>query len=392
MPLPLYLLAMAVFAMGTSEFMLSGLLPDLASDLDVTVGTAGVLTSAFAVGMIVGAPLVAAFARNWSRRSSLLGFILAFSAAHVAGALTASFPVLIATRIVAALANAGFLAVALTAAAALVPPDKKGRALAVLLSGTTVATIAGVPGGSVLGTLLGWRATFWAVAALCLPAALGVLKGIPTEREQAETTGGPTLRGELAQLTRPALIAVMLLGALVNAATFASFTFLAPVVTGTAGLGELWISVVLVLFGAGSLLGVTVAGRLSDRRPGPVLATGGPLLLIGWPSLALLADEPVALFTLVFLQGALSFALGSTLITRVLYEAAGAPTMAGSYATAALNVGAAAGPLIAAATLSTPAGNLGPLWASCVLVAVALLIAFPLRAVVAAGRRTEVLQ
>ncbi|MGW4107213.1 Cmx/CmrA family chloramphenicol efflux MFS transporter [Streptomyces sp. NPDC004976] len=392
MPLPLYLLAMAVFAMGTSEFMLSGLLPDIASDLDVTVGTAGVLTSAFAIGMIVGAPLVAAFARNWSRRSSLLGFILAFSAAHVAGALTASFPVLIATRIVAALANAGFLAVALTAAAALVPPDKKGRALAVLLSGTTVATIAGVPGGSVLGTLLGWRATFWAVAALCLPAALGVLKGIPTGRGQAETTGGPALRAELAQLTRPALIAVMLLGALVNAATFASFTFFAPVVTGTAGLGELWISVVLVLFGAGSLLGVTVAGRLSDRRPRLVLATGGPLLLIGWPSLALLADEPVALFTLVFLQGALSFALGSTLITRVLYEAAGAPTMAGSYATAALNVGAAAGPLIAAATLNTPAGNLGPLWASCVLVAVALLIAFPLRAVVAAGRSTEVLQ
>lgn len=162
--------------------------------------------------------------------------------------------------------------------------------------------------------------------------------------------------------------------------------------TGTAGLDELWISVVLVLFGAGSLLGVTVAGRLSDQRPGLVLATGGPLLLIGWPSLALLADEPVALFTLMFLQGALSFALGSTLITRVLYEAAGALTMTGSFATAALNIGAAVGPLIAAVTLSTPAGNLGPLWASCVLVAVALLIAFPLRTVVAAGRSTEVLQ
>jgi len=163
MPLPLYLLAMAVFAMGTSEFMLAGLLPDIASDFDVTVGTAGVLTSAFAIGMIVGAPLVAALARNWPRRSSLLGFILAFAAAHAAGAITTSFPVLFATRVVAALANAGFLAVALTAAATLVPPDKKGRALAVLLSGTTVATIAGVPGGAVLGTLLGWRATFLSI-------------------------------------------------------------------------------------------------------------------------------------------------------------------------------------------------------------------------------------
>ncbi|MFD3735732.1 Cmx/CmrA family chloramphenicol efflux MFS transporter [Streptomyces sp. NPDC058632] len=392
MPFPLYLLAMAVFAMGTSEFMLAGLLPDIASDFGVTVGTAGTLTSAFAIGMIVGAPLVAALARDWPRRSSLLGFTLAFAVAHAVGATTTSFPVLFATRVVAALANAGFLAVALTAAATLVPPDRKGRALAVLLSGTTVATIAGVPGGSVLGALLGWRSTFWAVAALCLPAALGILKGIPTGRGREEMAGGPALRAELAQLTRPPLLLVMLLGALVNAATFASFTFLAPVVTGTAGLGELWISVALVLFGIGAFTGVTVAGRLSDRRPGMVIGVGGPLLLIGWPALAVLADEPVALLTLVFVQGVLSFALGSTLITRVLYEAAGAPTMAGSYATAALNAGAAVGPLVAATTLGTAAGDLGPLWASGLLVAVALSIAFPLRTVIAADRSTEVLQ
>jgi DHA1 family chloramphenicol resistance protein-like MFS transporter len=380
MPLPLYLLAMAVFAMATSEFMLAGLLPDIASDLDVTVGTAGLLTSAFAIGMVVGAPLMAGLARNRPGRSSLLGFVLVFLAAHVVGAATPSFPVLMATRVVAALANAGFLAVALTTAAGLVPPDKKGRALAVLLSGTTVATIAGVPGGSVLGTLLGWRATFWAVAALCLPAAIGILKGIPTRPAyERGTGGGPDLRSELARLRSPRLLLVMALGALVNAATFGSFTFLAPVVTDTAGLGEWWISVALVLFGAGSFVGVTLAGRLSDRRPGLVIAVGGPLLLWGWPALALLADHPVALLILVFVQGALSFALGSTLITRVLYEAAGAPTMAGSYATAALNVGAAVGPLVAAATLGTAAGDLGPLWASGLLVAIALGVAVPLR-------------
>ncbi|MFK4546964.1 putative MFS family arabinose efflux permease [Streptomyces tendae] len=175
------------------------------------------------------------------------------------------------------------------------------------------------------------------------------------------------------------MLLVMVLGALVNAATFAGFTFLAPVVTGTAGLGELWVSVALVLFGAGSFVGVTVAGRLSDRRPAAVLAVGGPLLLIGWPTLAVLADRPVALLTVVFVQGALSFALGSTLIARVLYEAAGAPTMAGSYATAALNVGAVVGPLVAASTLGTATGDLGPLWASGFLVAVALLVAFPFR-------------
>ncbi|MFE9623657.1 MFS transporter [Streptomyces sp. NPDC006527] len=440
MPLPLYLLALAVFAMGTSEFMLAGLLPDIASDLDVTVGTAGLLTSAFAIGMIVGAPLMAGLARHWPGRSSLLGFVLVFSAAHAAGATTSSFPVLFATRVVAALANAGFLAVALTTAASLVSPDRKGRALAVLLSGTTVATIAGVPGGAALGTLLGWRATFWAVAALCLPAAVGILKGIPARpgqedavdgaavravraqpagpelpAERAQPAGpalpaertepagpalpamrtepaGPALRAELAQLTRPRLLLVMLVGALVNAATFAGFTFLAPIVTGAAGLGELWIPVVLMLFGAGSLVGVTVAGRLSDQRPGLVLTAAGPLLLLGWPALAVVAEEPVALLVLVFFQGALSFALGSTLITRVLYEAAGAPTMAGSYATAALNVGAAVGPLIAATTLGTSVGTLGPLWASALLVALALLISLPCRGVIAAGRSTEVVE
>ncbi|GAA2466749.1 MFS transporter [Actinocorallia cavernae] len=377
MPLALYPLALAVFAMGTSEFMLAGLVPDIASDLGVTVGTAGLLTSAFAIGMVVGAPLMAALARDRSGRAALLGFVLLCAAAHMVGAVATGLPVLFASRVVAALANAGFLAVALTTAAALVPPDRKGRALAVLLSGTTVATIVGVPAGSLLGTLLGWRAAFWAVAVLCLPAAAGILRSIPGRRPEPGTARA--LGAELAQLRRPRLLLVMLLGALVNAATFASFTFLAPVVTGTAGLGELWISVALVLFGAGSLAGVGVAGRLSDRRPGLVVAVGGPLLLAGWPALALLAHRPVALLTLVFVQGALSFALGSTLITRVLYEAAHAPTMAGSYATAALNTGAATGPLLASATLAGT--DLGPLWVSGALVALALLIALPLRAV-----------
>ncbi|MGV9590541.1 Cmx/CmrA family chloramphenicol efflux MFS transporter [Streptomyces tendae] len=381
MPLPLYLLAVAVCAMGTSEFMLAGLVPDIASDLGVGVGTAGTLTSAFAIGMVVGAPLVAALARAWPRRAGLLAFVLAFAAAHAVGAVTTSFPVLVATRVVAALANAGFLAVALTAAAALVPADRKGRALAVLLSGTTVATVAGVPGGALLGTLLGWRATFWAVALLCLPAALGVLAGIPAGRVRGAVAGGPSLSVELAQLRTARLLLVMLLGALVNASTFAGFTFLAPVVTDTAGLGELWVSVALVLFGAGSFVGITVAGRLSDRRPAAVLAVGGPLLLVGWPALAVLADRPVALLTVVFVQGALSFALGSTLIARVLHEAAGAPTMAGSYATASLNVGAVVGPLVAASTLGTASGDLGPLWASGFLVALALLVAFSSRRV-----------
>ena len=125
------------------------------------------MTSAFAAGMIIGAPLMAALARRWPARSGLLAFVLVFAAAHAVSALSANLPVLLVARVVAAVANAGFLAVALTTAATLVANDRKGRALAVLLSGTTVATIAGVPRGAALGTLLGWRATFWAIAMTC---------------------------------------------------------------------------------------------------------------------------------------------------------------------------------------------------------------------------------
>ncbi|MGW4382202.1 Cmx/CmrA family chloramphenicol efflux MFS transporter [Kitasatospora sp. NPDC004531] len=373
MPLALYLLALAVFAMGTSEFMLSGLLPDLAAELGVQVGTAGLLTSAYAVGMAAGAPPMAALARRWPRRAGLFGFVALFAAAHAVGAVTDSFPVLCASRVVAALANAGFLALAVTTAGALVAPERRGRAIGVLLSGTTVATVVGVPAGALLGQLLGWRASFWAVALLCVPAAVGVLAGV---RSEPGTTDRPALRAELAELSRPRLRRVLLLGALVNGGTFAAFTFLAPLVTGPAGLGRGWVPVVLVLFGLGTFCGVGVAGRLADRHPLRLLAVAVPLLPLGWAALAVLAGRPAAVLTLVPLLGALSFAAGGTLIAHTLTTTPNAPTMAGSYATAALNLGAAAGPLLAAGTLPSPTG---PLHAATALTAVALLLAPTLR-------------
>ncbi|MET7747722.1 MFS transporter [Micromonospora sp. NPDC005367] len=197
------------------------------------------------------AAVMAALARRWPARAGLLGFVLVFAMAHVVGAVTTSFAVLLVTRVVAAGANAGFLAVALSTAATLVAPDQKGRALAVLLSGMTVATIVGVPGGAVLGTVLSWRATFWAIALLCLPAAFGVVKGIPARvgKTPQDTPVDSSLRDEIAQLAMPGLVLVMLLGALVNAATFATFTFLAPIVTDTAawaicGSRSCWCSLV----------------------------------------------------------------------------------------------------------------------------------------------------
>ncbi|HWN36270.1 MAG TPA: Cmx/CmrA family chloramphenicol efflux MFS transporter [Pseudonocardia sp.] len=388
MPLPVYLLAMAVFAMGTSEFMLAGLVPDIASELHVSLAQAGSLTSAFAVGMVLGAPIMAALSRSWPRRTSLTVFLAVFVAAHVLGARTDNFELLLVTRIVAALMNAGFLAVAVTAATAMVAPDRKARVLAVLLGGTTVACVAGVPGGALLEAGFGWRAAFWAVAVLCLPAIAGVLGGGLGGRlggglggvlgggatGRTDRRRPPGLRAELAQLGRPGLLLVLTLGALVNGATFCTFSYLAPVVTDTARLGPLWVPVVLAAFGIGSFAGVSIAGRLADRRPAAVLTLGGGLLLAGWIAMALTAGWPAALVGLAFLQGALAFGVGSTLIARALYLAPGAPTMAGSYATAAFNVGAAAGPAIGGLALATPLGLTGPSWASAVLVAAALLV------------------
>ena len=197
MPFGLYLLGLAVFAQGTSEFMLSGLVPDIAREMGVSVPAAGSLTSAFAAGMVVGAPLMAVLARRWSRRAALLGFLGVFLVVHVVGAVTDSFAVLLVTRVVGALANAGFLAVAVVTAVAMVDADAKGRATSVLLGGVTVACVAGVPGGALLGQLWGWRAAFWAVVVLSVPALFAIVRSVPGGVPEAARA---SVRGEVRAL------------------------------------------------------------------------------------------------------------------------------------------------------------------------------------------------
>ncbi|MGW8064508.1 Cmx/CmrA family chloramphenicol efflux MFS transporter [Streptomyces ziwulingensis] len=386
MPFALLLLGLAVFAQGTSEFMLSGLVPDIARDLQVTVPAAGALTSAFAVGMVVGAPLMAALGRRWSQRGALLGFLCVFLAVHVVGAVTGSFEVLLATRVVGALANAGFLAVALVTAVDMAEPGAKGRAASTLLGGITLACVVGVPAGALLGQVWGWRSAFWAVALLSVPAVVAVARSVPGGA--AEETP-PPLRGELRALRAPRLRVTLLLAALVNGATFCTFTYLAPLATEAGGLDGAWVPGVLALFGAGSFVGVNVGGRLADRCPARVLTAGGAALCAGWCALALGAGNPVPALGLVFLLGALSFGVGSTLVSQVLYAAPGAPTLAGGFATAAFNVGAALGPWAGGAAIGAGFGYRAPVWVSAGLVACALTLALATSVTPAArARRT----
>ncbi|MGP9693955.1 Cmx/CmrA family chloramphenicol efflux MFS transporter [Brachybacterium sp. AOP25-B2-12] len=390
MPRTLYVLALAVFVMGTSEFMLAGLVPAIADDLDVGVGTAGLLTSSFAIGMVVGAPLMAAFSRTWPPRRTLLLCLLVFAGCHVLAALAPALPLLVVARAVSALANAGFLAVALSTAGSLVPAHRTGRAVSVLVAGTTASMILGVPAGALLGGLRGWRTTFWTVALLCVPAVIGILRWLPRGCPRAAADiGAPGLRAELAALRGRDLLLAIVLAALVNGGTFAAFTFLAPIVTEVAGMGERWVPVVLLVFGSGSFVGVTLAGRMADARPDLLLGIGGPLLTAGWITLASVAGTPLVLLVLVFVQGVLSFAVGSTLVARVLAAGSEAPRMRGAYATSALNLGAAAGPALGALVLTHGAGASGPMWVAVVLSAVAVgTMVATARRPVADARRT----
>ncbi|MFE2060677.1 Cmx/CmrA family chloramphenicol efflux MFS transporter [Streptomyces sp. NPDC059446] len=386
MPFAVHVLGLAVFAQGTSEFMLSGLLSGIAGDLHVSLGAAGLLTSAFAVGMVIGAPLTALAGRTWPRRRALLFFLGVFVAAHVVGALTSSYGVLLATRVAGALADAGFWAVALVTARAMVGPEQRARATAVVVGGVTVACVVGVPAGAALGGLWGWRAAFWAVALVCVPAALALWATVPEGRP--DDVRGVGARSELRALARPRLLLTLLVMALVQGATLCAFSYLEPLLTRVTGMGAGGVPVVLALFGAGSFAGVTLAGRLADARPGTVLAFGMTALAAGWAVLALSAAHPVAVSALVLLQGALAFGTGTTLITRVFHQAPDAPTLAGSFATAAFNVGAAAGPWLGGLALGGGLGLRSPVWVSALLMCPALVGAGVLAATSGTVRRT----
>ncbi|GGR75671.1 Cmx/CmrA family chloramphenicol efflux MFS transporter [Streptomyces rubiginosohelvolus] len=375
MPFAVYVLGLAVFAQGTSEFMLSGLLSGIAADLGVSLSAAGLLTSAFAVGMVVGAPVMALAGRTWPRRRALLLFLAVFVAVHAVGALTPSYGVLLATRFVGALANAGFWAVALSTAVAMVPDRLKGRAAAVVVGGVTVACVVGVPAGAVLGERWGWRSAFWAVAIVSLPAFLAVLRSIPGGRSATdEGAASVSVRDELRVLTGPRLRPVLLTMALVQGATFCTFSYLEPLLTRESGLGAGWVPVALALFGAGAFAGVTVAGRYADAHPVAVVATGMAALTVGWSALALTAGSPVLALALVPLLGLLAFGTGTALITRVLSLAPGAPTLAGASSTTAFNLGATVGPWAGGLALGAGFGYRAPVGVSALLMVAAVLV------------------
>ncbi|RKT88741.1 MFS transporter, DHA1 family, chloramphenicol resistance protein [Saccharopolyspora antimicrobica] len=374
MPFVVFVLAAAVFAQGTSEFMLSGMLADIAADSGVSLGEAGLLTSVFAVGMVIGAPTMAMAASAVPRRVALMGFLALFALCHVVGAMTANFAVLLGTRLVAAVANAGFLAVVLASLPTLVRPPLVGRATAVILSGVTIACIAGVPAGTVVGQLWGWQSAFWAIAAL---SALALVVLWPTTSALARRGGSSApVWTEWRVLAQRRLLVVIGLGVLVNAATFAGFTYLGTITTAVSAPGSAWVPAALALFGIGSFLGVTIAGRCSDRYARRIITGGAVVVTALWVLAALSAHTLPGVLVLALVTGAGSFGVGSTVIASIVSSAsATAPRIAGALATTAFNLGAIAGPAAAGLAVGDAAQAHRAFWISAVFGAAATLVA-----------------
>jgi DHA1 family chloramphenicol resistance protein-like MFS transporter len=381
-PLAVFVLGLSVFSLGTSEFMITGLLPGMAADLGVGIPDAGLLISAFAVGMVVGAPLLAIGTLRLPRRRTLLVMLGVFVAAHVVGALADGYALLFATRIVAALACAGFWAVATATTIALVPVDRRGRAMAVLVGGLTLANVAGVPAGTFLGQHAGWRAAFWAVAVATLLAVAGVAALVP------ETTGGPlSVRGELRLYRRGRVWLALGVIALAQAMIFAAFSYLAPLLTETDGLPEPWVPGVLALFGVGALLGIIVGGRLADRRPFATLYGCLGLALAALLVLALTTDALVATAA-VLVFGVAGFGANPALNVRAYQVAGDAPTLVGASTTAAFNVGNTVGPWLGGVAIDAGLGFPSVAWTGLALGA-ATLVALTIAAAVQRGDDRE---
>lgn len=371
-PVVVYVLALCVFSVGTSEFMVAGILPDMAADLAVTIPEAGYLISAFAVGMIVGAPVTAALTLQLPRRTTLLAALAVVVAGHLAGALAPDYGVVLVTRVVSAVATGAFWAIAGVVTVSSVGPRARARALSVMLAGLTVANIAGVPLGAVLGQAFGWRAPFWAVAALAVAGIAGVLLSVPGGGPVGER---PRLASELAVFRRGQLWLAIATIAFYAAALTGMLSYLAPLLVEVAGIDARWIPAVLLALGVGSFAGVLLGGRLGDAHPWPTLfgALGGVGALMGLT--ALFAGVPVAVVVLVLLLGGVSYVAAAPLNARVYALAGAAPTLASAANTAAFNIGNAIGPAVGGLAIAAGWGYTSPAWLGVVLIAAAAAVA-----------------
>ena len=357
MPLALLALAISAFAIGTTEFVPTGLLPEIAAEFGVDIPAAGLLISGYALGVFVGAPLLTAAATPLRRKPVLLGLLGLFVIGNIGSALAPDYALMMTSRIVASLCHGAFFGVGSVVAAGLVAPNRRAAAIAAMFTGLTVSNVLGVPLGTLLGQSFGWRSTFWVVAALGVVGALGVLALVPDRPADPAAN----LRAELSAFRRPQVWLALGMTALGFGGVFASFTYVAPLMVDVAGFPSSALTWLVLLFGAGLVVGNVVGARMADRALMPsIIGTIGALAVV----LALFTvtvHSPIPAAITLFLTGACAFATVPGLQSRVLDAAGTAGTMASAANIGAFNLGNAVGAwlggVVIDAGLGYPAAN-----------------------------------
>lgn len=342
-------LALGGFAIGTTEFVTMGLLPDIADGIDRSVATTGHIVTAYALGVVVGAPLIVALAARLPRRELVVGLVLALGLGNGLTALAQGYEQVVAARFVAGLPHGAYFGVASLIAASLVSPEARGRAVSGVMLGLSVGTVVGVPASTWLGQALGWRSAYWLVLAVTVLTAVLVLGVVP--HQPGDRTA--TLRGELGALRRPQVLLALLTGMVGFGGIFAMYTYVAKLVTDSAGLSAGTVPVFLLVYGVGSVLGAVLAGRLADWDVERSVVGGFVgsvvVLLAVWP----LGGSGAAVGAVVFLVGLLGSVLAINLQVRLMQAAGDAQMLGAALNHAALNVanglGAWLGSLVIAA-------------------------------------------
>ncbi|MFE4627176.1 MFS transporter [Streptomyces mirabilis] len=385
MPLALLALAVGAFGIGTTEFVMMGLLPDVADDLHISIPSAGHLVSAYALGVVIGAPLLAAATARMSRRKVLIALMGLFVAGNALSAFAPDYHWLLAARFVSGLPHGAFFGVGAVVATNLVAPERKARSVSLMFLGLTVANIAGVPVATFIGQHFGWRATFLGVSAIGLAAIASLAFLIPRDHTHGPTGG---LRGELAALR--SLPVWLSLGTTVAGfgALFSAYSYITPMLTDSAGYADSSVTLLLALFGVGATVGNLVGGRLADRSLRGTLFGGLVSLVTVLALFPALMSAQWSAAVAVTLLGAAAFITGSPLQLMVMEKASAAPSLASSANQAAFNLANAGGAWIGGIALAAGFGTTSPALAGALLAVLGLAVAATAYAV--DRRRAEV--
>ncbi len=331
----------AAFAIGTSEFVIAGILPAVSGDLGISIPTAGLLVSLYALGVAVGGPVLATFTGRFPRKLLLLTYVAIFTIGYVFCALAPNYAALLVARVVIALIHGAYFGTAMVVATTVVDESRRGFAVALILSGLTVANIIGVPLGTAIGTAFGWRMTFWAVAALGLVSFALIALLVPSDSAHEGRSGN--LLAEIRVLSREPVYTSLAVIVLQTIGQFALFTYISPLLTDVSGIPLGVVPWLLLIFGIGSTIGVLVGGRLADWRLMASLTGILAAQIVIYTLMGVFVAAPWAMAMLVLIWGSTVFAFGSPVQTRILSSTQDAPLLAASLIPSAFNISIAAG-------------------------------------------------